>query len=277
MAWHHGPVARIAWSKRRITLVALLAGWALVLGVIAYVSARNGTATAREQTTVADARPAVDRGVADVVRAGSSLGAVVAPSPFTRIGSCRISAVRDGERWEQSVTLFTRPGDETALLDRLGKALPPSYRASVRARAGQPTLRADAGNYVGISAAAATPGEVRVTVATGCRGVSGWVMPGEPPEQLRAPLAAPIAALKLAPARWRGFGVPCPDGREVQVVTAEGEPGVVPVPLPGALSTVGPSPVVAEPDRYAYRSGITSVVARIGDSGLSLTATTPCL
>lgn len=273
MAWHHWPVA---WTKRRIWLTALLVGWAVLLGVLAYASARTGGATAREQTTVADARPTVDRAVAELVLAGTAADAVVAVSPFSRLGSCRISAVRDGERWEQAVTLFTRPGGEPALLSRLGAALPAGYHASVRPRAGQPTLRADAGDFVGISGAAATPGEVRVTVATGCRGVSGWVMPGEPPAQLRAPLEAPLAALKLRPARWTGFGVPCPDGGEVRVVTADGEPGVVPVPLPGALAGVGPAPVVAEADRYAYRTGATSVVARVSDSGLSLSATTPC-
>jgi hypothetical protein len=62
----------------------------------------------------------------------------------------------------------------------------------------------------------------------------------------------------------------------VQVVIAEGEPGVIPVPLPGALASVGPAPAVAEADRYAYRSGPTSVVTRVGDDGLTLTATTAC-
>jgi hypothetical protein len=258
-------------------VVAALAGWGVLLGAAGYFSARTGTPTVREQTSVADARPTVDAAVAALVNAGAEAGAVISVSPFTRLGGCRISAVRDGERWEQAVSLLTRAGQEDALLDRLADALPGAWKARVRPRGGVRTLRADAGNFVALSGGTAVTGEVRMTVATGCRAPGGGdaVETGEPPAAERAPLEPVLSALKLTAPHWSGYRVACPDGGEVRVVTATGEPAAPPV-LTSILAGVGPDPVIAEPDRYAYRAGDTSVLVRGGPDGVTASGTTPC-
>lgn len=236
---------------------------------------------------MADARSAVDAAVVALVGAATGGGAapsglvgrptdppaVVAVSPFTRAGSCRISAARDGEQWRQEVTAYTIPGRENAVLDRLARGLPASYRASAR----KDKLRADAGDFVSLSGGPASPGEVRITVATGCRAGPGPAPPSSQPDPAaRGPVEAALGALDVRPVRWSGFDVPCPDGGALHTATAESEPGTVPGPLPATLMSVGPGAVVAEPDVYAYRAGDVSVVVRLRDGVVSVSATTGC-
>jgi hypothetical protein len=260
-------------------VVAGLTGWGVLLGVAGYVSARADAPTIREQTSVADARPSVDRAVATLVAAGVAADAVVSVSPFTRLGTCRISAARDGERWEQAVSLFTRSGQESALLDRIAAGLPGDWRARIRPRGELRTLRADAGNFVALSGGSATSGEVRITAATGCRapadGAAGGPLTGEPPAVERAPLEAVLGALKLTGARWSTYRISCPGGGELRVVTATAEPDAPPL-LPSALGGIGPDPVLAEPARYAYRTGDVSVLVRVNEEGVTISGTTPC-
>lgn len=263
-------------ARSRRWLAAVAAVWALVVVGFGYASAGRDEATAREQTSVADARPAVDRAVSGLVAAAGP-GAVVAVSPFTRIGACRISAVRDGERWEQAIVYYTQAGGEAALLDRLAAGLPAEFGARARHRAdGRHTLRADAGDFVSVSGGVAASGEVRLAVNTGCRTGTAQVAAAEPDPAVRAPVAAAFAALRLPAASWRMYEVPCDNGGVVRVVRADSDAGVRPGPLPSGLMSVAPGPVVAQPDLYAYRTGPASVVAQMRDDVLVVTATTPC-
>jgi hypothetical protein len=270
-----GPPRSRRGARRWLPL--LVAAWALVLGVAAYLSARGGPPTAREQTSVADARPAVDRAVADIV--GASGDAVAAVGEFTRIGACRISAVRDGERWEQAVTLYTRPGGAPALLDRLARGLPDDYRARVRHSANGKvhTLRADAGHFVAVSGGTSGAGAVRLVVATGCRAGSRLPDAGASPDPpTRAAAQRVFDALGLRASAWQAREVPCPGGGRLPVVTARSDPGAQPGPLPATLSTIGPDPVTAQPDVYAFRRGETSVVVSLREGVVTATATGPC-
>ncbi|HET6214764.1 MAG TPA: hypothetical protein VFE14_17995 [Micromonosporaceae bacterium] len=260
-------------------LLLLGAVWALGLLVFAYVSSRTDAPTVREQSSVADARPAVDRATAYLVT--DSGDAVAAVGQFAKVGGCRVSAVRDGERWERAVVLYTRAGTEPALLDRLARELPADYHARARHSGDGKvhTLRADAGSYVAVSGTVGAPGEVRLVVATGCRAASGPVpaSAGQPDPVARAAVQAAFTALDAQPAGWRARAVPCPAGGALRVVEADSDPGVIPGPLPVRLSSIGPGALVAIPDVYAYRTGSVSVVVRLTAGGvLTATATTGC-
>lgn len=156
-------------ARRRRWYALATALWAVIVVATAYVSTGRDEPTVREQSSVAQARATVDRAVNGVVAAAGP-DAVVSVSPFTRLGTCRISPVRDGEEWEQVVVLRTRDGGEGPLLDRLAAGLPPEYGARARhGDGGRHTLRADAGDFVAVSGEVAAPGEIRVSVTTGCR------------------------------------------------------------------------------------------------------------
>lgn len=265
---------RISGRRRQLVLVAVV--WAVVVLVAGYLATRTGAATAREQTSVAQARPAVDRAVTDLLAAAGA-DVVVAPSPFAKVGTCRISAVREGEEWEQTVVFYTRTGGEGPLLDQIAAGLPGRYGARARAGSGvRHTLRADAGDFVRVSGAAAAAGEVRVSVATGCRTGTADDRPVEPDPAVREPVQAVLAALGAAGVEWVGHEVPCPGGGTVRVVTAEGDLGVPPGPLPSTLMSVAPNAVVARPEVYAYRAGDTSVVTRLRDGAVQVTAARGC-
>lgn len=263
-------------SRWRRWLAVAAVVWAVVVVGFGIASAGRDPATVREQTSVAQARATVSRTVTGVVGAAGP-DTVVAVSPFTRLGTCRISAVRDGERWEQTVVFHIQAGGEGPLLDRLVAGLPAGSGARVRHDAnGRHTLHADAGDFVSVSGAVVAAGEVRVVANTGCRPGTVDVASSEPGSVTRAPVAAAFAALRLPPASWQGYEVPCANGGALRVASASSDPGVAPGPLPAGLMSVGPGPVVAQSQLYAYRAGATSVVARVRDGVLTVTATTPC-
>jgi hypothetical protein len=265
------PPSAPARRRTRRWLVFVAVAWAVALAAAAYVSSRTDEATIREQTSVTDARPTVSRTVTDLVAASGD--AVVSVGPFSRAGECRISVARHGERWEQTVTFYPRQGDEPGLLDQLSKGLPGSYRPRVR----HGTLRGDAGNFVTLSGGRASPGEVRIVVDTGCRaGTAPTDGAAGRPSDGGAPVDAVLAALHLSAAEWRTTEVLCLSGGAMRVVTADSEPDAVPGPLPSALAAVGPGAVVARPELYAYRAGATSVVARLHEGVVTVTATTAC-
>ena len=68
--------------------------------------ALHGEPSVREQTTIGNARPVVDRAIVDVVAAAGA-GPVVAVSGFDRVRSCKITPVRSGVEFRRDVT-FTR-------------------------------------------------------------------------------------------------------------------------------------------------------------------------
>jgi hypothetical protein len=187
-------------------LVAAVIAWGLVLAAGLVWSVRSGAPTAREQTTVAQARPTVDEATANVARAATAGGrAVVAISGFDRLGDCRITALRRGARYQRIVTAFVSPGQEAATLDRIAAGLPSGYGATVR-RGAAPRLTADAGFFVGVSGGYVAPGQLRFVVDTGnCRVETAPLAPGpgvasetDPPAALQAPIDAVLTSLRVA-------------------------------------------------------------------------------
>lgn len=301
--------------KGRHWLGIATAVWALAIAVTAYVAARTGPPTAREQTTLAEARATVDQAVIQVA-ASAGTDVVPAISGYELSTGCRITSARRGTSLDRVIRLYAPAGDEPALLKRMAQALPSSYHAGLThhltdntpsSPSASPTssspspggsaslLRADAGDYVGLRGEVSGPGEVRVEVDGGCRTGRDLAVAATGPEPTpseRAPVVAVLAALSsTAPGRatpggtaadqWRTYQAPCPKGGDLRTTEVISQPFKVSGPLPDLLRASGPalgSPtvVLAEPQRYAYRTGATRVAIRADTDSLTITATTPC-
>ena len=157
-------------SKPRQRWIAVLAVvWGLILAGGVLWSVGHGRPTAREQTTTAQARPTADRAIAELasVVAGDDQS-VISISGYEPISDCKVTTFRRGARYERSLTVLVPEGQEQALLDRVGAALPATYRARVYEGAA-PRLVADPGNFVKLTGRPQSPGEVRFVADTGCR------------------------------------------------------------------------------------------------------------
>lgn len=263
-------------SGRRWLLVATLVWAAGVLGVAIW-GADHGKPTAREQTTIAQALPVVDTAIADAVTAAGAADTVPAITGYTRLDTaCRVTGARSGSRYERAALIYTAPGTEPAVLDRIAAALPAGYRARVRHTGPVHTLTADAGEFVAVRGTVSAPGVVRIAADTGCRPQDRPVAEGEPASATanRAPVEAVFATLGATPGDWRVHRLSCRGGGTLWTVEATGGPNS----SPGALTAVlrqAPA-VVARSDLYAYRSGPVGVAVRTVDGALDVTATTGC-
>ena len=112
---HPAPVAapsRSAGAKKRprAWVVTVVVVWVVALAATGGWALAKGAPTAREQTTVTDALPVVDRAVALIAGAAGVDGqAVAAISGFDRVGDCSITLVRPGERYQRTVTVVVTP------------------------------------------------------------------------------------------------------------------------------------------------------------------------
>lgn len=261
-----GAVSRRAW------ITVGVAAWAVLLLVIGTYSTRHGKPTVREQTTIVQALPTLDRAVAAVVQAAAGPRVVVAVGGYERTADACSAGNRDGERYERVATVYTVPGQEPALLDRIRAGLPRSYEPVVRHVKGTHSLKADAGFYVRLVGGVDAPGELRFTADTGCR-VRGGTVPAA-----RAS-TAPLAAIDVLDRLGLGIGqvtsstVRCPSGRELDstTVTASRPSG----PLSAALPE-GVAPIIARADLVVYERDGLGVAARLGAGSLRVTAATSC-
>jgi hypothetical protein len=276
------PEPAPARSRRR-WLLAGVAGWAVLLLVVAYVSVRRDEPTVREQRDLATAAPLLSRALGEVL-AGAGPDTVIELTGPAMERGCRITPMRDGANVVGTLTLRTAEADAPALLDRLAQRLPAEYRARVRHSTNGEThsMRADAGEFVGIEGGVTDPGVIRLTAETGCRPVPpgfeivnpaiGLPIDGEPARVLGAlgvPVSGPVD---------RTGGVPCPAGgvgyttRATGQGTARSSFGDALRPLAGAGAIV----VADQPALYAYRSGPLSVVVEAAGGVIRVAATTGC-
>ncbi len=237
--------------------------WAAVLVVSGAVAAVYGAATVKEQRTVVQAQPTVDRAVASVAAAAGPDTPLAIGGYQTR-DTCRITAVRAGVDAERVVTLYVAPGNETALLRRLAEALPRGYAATIDARG---ELRADPGQFVHVTGTTEAPGQVRVSAYTGCRPPGGRLTSFQVPvpTDLRADVAPVLADLGVTALSWRTYQVGC-----VRTLVASAPTAGVQTPA-GRLTDR--RPVVATADAVAYRSAGGSVVVRRDGGQLTVAAT----
>src|SRR5262245_48671531 len=241
--------------------------WAVALVVGAVWYSLHGRPTVREQTTIANARPAVDRAIVDMVGAAGT-APLVSVSGFERIGSCHITPIRPGAEYRRVVDFYTPRGTESTVLHGIASRLPHRYGAAATsggARA-KPSLFADAGDYVSVEGSVPSPGVVEVSALTGCRAEGDLAVAEPTPPAGSAELTAigPVLDALAHPAARvvTVASLACPSGGSLRSVAALLPPRSAPSSLATALAGVSPTPAVATAGIYVFRSGSVDVVVR---------------
>ncbi|HEU5106976.1 MAG TPA: hypothetical protein VFT95_00225 [Micromonosporaceae bacterium] len=260
--------------RRRRWLIAIGTAWALLLGAAAGWSYHRDAPTVREQRTIAQAAPVVDRAVGEVVGAVFDADAVVGISGRRLRAGCRLTPAWAGAELERTVTIRSAAADAPALVDRIADGLPAGYRAGVSGAGGVRRIRADAGEFVAISGAVTSPGVVSVSVRTGCRPPSdGFEL--KTALEVEGAERMTTARANLIVLRAEGIDVvdvavvPCPAGEGFftsQVATGRGELG----PAVAQIVRRGGNPVIVdEPDHLAARIPFGSFDLREADGVLT--------
>lgn len=264
---------------RRGWLILAAAVWAVLLVAAGTYAARHGRPTVREQTSVVKALPVADRAIVAVVTAAAGPDVVAVIEDYEQIdGNCR-AGNRDGERWERTVSVYTAPGREGDVVDRVAHGLPASYKAGARHSGPVHTLHADAGYYVRVtgSADAGQPGALVFRADTGCR-VLGGPAPRRGPDQAGGTLAGSSAMTALfrlgrTESRREFRHLPCPAGGVMWSVTLFAPK--VDRPVSDALPA-GRSAFVSRDTLLGYQDGPVGVVVRPRGDEVTATATTSC-
>ncbi|MET8911034.1 hypothetical protein [Micromonospora sp. NPDC004551] len=261
-------------GRRRLRwLVAATVAWALLLAGLTWWSVRHDPPTVKEQRSLDQAGPVVDRAVGRLTAAVGRDGVpAVLPARVER--GCRVTPLDDGVELERGVEVVLAGDDVRELLQRVADRLPADWRAGVSAFDGEPRLRADAGEFVAVEGRAGGPGRVLFTARTGCRPEGAGYRP---------PTAAAGDEAEEARRALRGWGgaagpvqvlvAPCPGGDTARTARAE-TAGVGQASLAAAFGAGAP-PVRDTADVYA-RSGDPAVLAERVDDLIRVAVTTPC-
>jgi hypothetical protein len=268
--------------KRRWWLIAIVAAWALVLTGFAVWSVRNDPPTVPEQRDIAEALPVLQRatGVMFAAADAGDRAVILGDLEFDR--DCAITPVRAGVEASREVTVRVPAGQAPAALEAIALALPTEYAAVVRHnKAGRHALRADAGEFVAVEAAADSNANFfSLRASTGCRPLASGVDLGSAPAPATETPGAFGDALKALGAAGAGATrseVACPaGGHTARTVTADDL--AAPADLGGALQGVVAGTVIvqADPRVWAYRAGDVSVVVSDSEGRARITATTGC-
>ena len=269
-----GPAAPApARSRRRWLLVATTA-WAVLLAGLTWTSARNDPPTVREQRSLDQAGPLVDRAVGELARAAGAAG-LLELGPARIASGCRVTPFADGARLRREVGVLAPTGDEQAVLAGIAERLPASWRAGVGRGLGGPELRADAGEFVAVEGRPTVDGRLRLIVDTGCRPV-GDGYPPTPATAAGPETAALTAALRAldrpGDAAPELVTAPCPGGGLARTVRSSVGPG----PAAALAPLAGNAPLLDQPPVYAYRAGDVTVLAEISPDATRLAATVGC-
>ncbi|MCX4389240.1 hypothetical protein OG777_20235 [Micromonospora peucetia] len=255
-------------------LLAATVAWAVLLGALTWISVRDDPPTVREQRSLTEAGPVVDRAVGELVAAAGDT-AVLTPPVVDR--GCRVTPFADGADLSRGVDVFVATGGERTLLEQVADRLPADWRAGVRATSDGPRLRADAGEFVTVSGRVEGDGRVRLTVDTGCRPVGdGYAVPAIGAAGAEADALAEALRTLGGPAgpAPEPVAAPCPGGGTARTVRSAGVPA--PASPAAALAPVARVPVLDGPQAYAYRRGPVTVVADLSGDRIVLSATTGC-
>jgi hypothetical protein len=249
--------------------------WVVIFGVSGWIGIAHTTVTDREQTTVAAARPYVDEAVARLATAAASGGnAVVAVSAFEKVGTCRVTVFRQGQRFERDLVAVVAPGSERALMDGVAATLPGNYHAVVRT-VDPPRLTADAGFFVAVTGTVVAPGEVRFVADTGDCRTPGDVTTADQAVPTSDPVRDVLDRLKLATPSISTAAVSCVDGGAVGSVQVRADAWKG--DLTQALAGLPDATVLVDAPRlYAYRTGDAQVAVRAHDDATIITVTTVC-
>ncbi|MGC4803972.1 hypothetical protein [Micromonospora sp. DT233] len=257
--------------RRPRWLLAATVAWALLLGVLTWVSVRDDEPTVREQRTLAQAGPVVDRAVGELVAAAGDRVVALQPDRITR--GCRVTPLLDGATLERGVEVLDPAAEPGALLTEIADRLPAGWLAETWSDDDGPRLRADAGEFVLVQGRPAGDGRIRLTARTGCRPIGdGYRPPAAQPGPEADALAAALRTLGQPTTQpVQRVAAPCP-GTDRQARTARLTLDTAPAQPPRALAPAG-TVRLETPEVYAYRQGAVTVAL----SGSDLIAATGCL
>jgi hypothetical protein len=259
-------------NRKRLWIAVGLSAWAIFLIGAGAWAARNGKPTVREQTTIVEALPTVDRALAAVVTAAAGPRAVVGVGGYERTDAACSAGNRTGERYQRVATVYVVPGTEGDVIDRVGAGLPGGWGATVRHRDGLHALRADAGFYVRLTGAVTEPGELRFTADTGCRRRGGKVP--QPPAAANPPSTADLLSrLGVTGGGTASFAVRCASKSDLSATTVSApRPSV---PLAGALPD-GAEPIVTRADLLVFMTGGVGYALKLRAEDVQITAASGC-
>lgn len=166
--WQDGGVEQ---TRRRWLLIGVLVAWAAVLVGLAVWSVHAGPETIRPHSDLVSGRQNLDRAV-ETLRAGAGPDVRVDLEPYEVTEDCRLTVARRGTEVDRTLVLSVAHGSEPAVLEELASRVPADWSARFYPDTGR--FRADAGDFIAVTGETPEPGQVRLTVSTGCR-------PGEDP------------------------------------------------------------------------------------------------
>ncbi|MET8281258.1 hypothetical protein [Micromonospora sp. NPDC005174] len=250
--------------------------WALLLAGLTWLSVRNDPPTVREQRTLAEAVPVVERAVGELVRAAGTAG-LLELGPARVSAGCRVTPLADGARLRREVGVLAPAGTERTVLTAIADRLPATWRAGVGPGLDGPELRADAGEFVAVEGRPTGDGRLRLTVDTGCRPPGAGYEPA--PATAAGPEAAALTAALTALNRPADGApelvtAPCPDGTLAR--TARSAAGSGPATASALAPLAGGNPLLDNPPVYAYRAGDATVLAEFGPDAARVAATVGC-
>ncbi|MFI2646783.1 hypothetical protein [Micromonospora fulviviridis] len=258
-------------------LVAATVAWAVLLAGLTWWSVRHDPPTVKEQRSLDQAGPVVDRALGRLTAAVGRDG-VPALLPDRIERGCRVTPLDDGAELERGVEVVVAGDDVRQLLQRVADRLPPDWRAGVSTYDGEPLLRADAGEFVAVEGRAGGPGRVLLTVVTGCRPVgAGYRAPA-------ADAVAETAEAQRAARRWGGaagpvqvLAAPCPGGGTARTARIETAGGPAGSPLAAAFRDAADGSLVLRDsaDEYALRGSFAVLAERVDDR-VRVAVTTTC-
>ncbi len=250
--------------------------WALLLAGLTWLSVRDDPPTVREQRTLAEAAPVVDRAVGELARAAGPAG-LLELGPARVSAGCRVTPLADGARLRREVGVLASAGTERTVLTGIADRLPANWRAGVGTGLDGPELRADAGEFVAVAGRPTGDGRLRLTVDTGCRppGAGHDPTPATTAGPETAALTAALTALGRPTADAPDLvTAPCPDGTLARTARSAAGPGPAET---GALAALaGGAPLLDNPPVYAYRTGDVTVLAELGPDAARVAATLGC-
>lgn len=258
--------------------------WAVALVAVAVISFHRDPPTVREQRSIAQAAPVVDRAVGELVAAGQGADVALEITARRLEAGCRLTPSWTGATLERSLIVRVVSDAGPALLERVAERLPVAYRAAMRPNLDGTgdRLRADAGQFVAINGSVTAPGVVTLTARTGCRPQS----PGFDPAADPRPAVGADGDARTALARMRAVGierqatvaVPCPTGggRLAWTDRASGRAVLGPEQRAALTGRAGAVVVVDTAAQLAVSTGTTSVVVRVDGARLDAASTTAC-
>ncbi len=261
-------------SRRAWWLVAVSAALALALqATIATVVWQH---TRPRLPALAPVAPILERAIAAVVTAAVAVSGVV---PYT---SCQNTFLAPGSRFNRSADLYTDPGAEDTLIQRIADALPASEhpRRSSPVGGGAAPPSADLGGDVHLRVSQLGRGWLETVAETGCRTATHTEpVDTTPPADAVTAVTRLLAALGTTPTTWQVQTVTCPTGAITTVATISRATNTdnLPARLSGAVPATARR-FTSGANRLAWRDGATSVIVAASDDGTHITAqrTTIC-